>query len=117
AGDRRATVASQSHLVLDTKFFDNEFKQSLLSGLNFLDETTGGVLIDSENFQALNLLRDRYHEQITCAYLDPPYNTGDDGFPYKDNYQHSSWLAMMEDRLQLGRTLLIDVGVLFISIG
>ncbi|MFO1372133.1 MAG: DNA methyltransferase [Candidatus Competibacteraceae bacterium] len=39
-------------------------------------------------------------ERVKCIYIDPPYNTGSDGFPYKDAYAHASWLAMIHDRLQ-----------------
>lgn len=45
-----------------------------------------------KNFQALNLLREKFAEQVKCVYIDPPYNTGGDDFVYKDNYQESSWL-------------------------
>jgi len=77
---------------------------------------TDGLLIEDENFQALNLLQQRYREQVKCIYIDPPYNTGSDGFLYKDRYQHSSWLSMMEDRLRAGREALTEDGVMFASI-
>ena len=44
-------------------------------------------MIHGDNFQALNLLQERYREQVKCVYIDPPYNTGDDGFLYKNAYQ------------------------------
>jgi len=94
-------------LVLDTKHFDEDFKDKLLASTEDLDERTDGLLIESENFQALTLLQERYHEQVKCIYIDPPYNTGGDGFLYRDTYQHSSWLSMMEDRLRLGREMLL----------
>ena len=86
-------------LVLDTKFFDTKFKYSLLSQFENLDEEIDGVLINSENFGALRLLQERYREQIKCIYIDPPYNTGEDGFIYKDGYPDSTWLTCMESRL------------------
>jgi adenine-specific DNA-methyltransferase len=52
----------------------------LLASIGDLDEQTDGLLIESENFQALNLLQERYREQVKCIYIDPPYNTGGDGF-------------------------------------
>jgi adenine-specific DNA-methyltransferase len=53
---------------------------------------------------------------VKCIYIDPPYNTGNDEFLYRDNYQHSSWLAMMEDRLNVSRHLLSQRGFAFVNI-
>ena len=106
-------------LPIDTKHFDEEFKWKLLIALtenNDLDEVLDGVLIKSENWQALNLLLNKYSEKVQTIYIDPPYNTGNDGFLYKDKYQHSSWLTMMENRLKLARKLMKDNGVIFNSI-
>jgi len=58
-----------------------------------------GVLVHGENFQALNLLQARYHGEVKCVHIDPPYNTDTSGFLYKNNYRHSSWLSMMENRI------------------
>ena len=105
-------------LVVDTGLFEPEWALELLSDPAFdnLDEQTDGLLIDSENFQSLNLLQDKFREQIRCIYMDPPYNTGGDGFLYKDTFRHSSWSAMLEDRLKLSNRYLADNGVYFISI-
>ena len=106
-------------LPIDTKYFDEEFKWKLLVALtkeNDLDEILDGVLIKSENWQALNLLLNKYYEKIQTIYIDPPYNTGSDEFLYKDNYQHSSWLTMMENRLRLAKDLLSPKGNIFVSI-
>ena len=106
-------------LPIDTKYFDEEFKWKLLVALtkeNDLDEILDGVLIKSENWQALNLLLKKYYEKVKTIYIDPPYNTGSDEFLYKDNYQHSSWLTMMESRLRLARALMRDDGIIFVSI-
>lgn len=90
------------HLMVDTKFFSEDFKARLYASIPDFDEQCDGVLIHSENFQALNLLRERYHEQVKCIYIDPPYNTGSDGFIYRDNYQHSCWMSMIADRIAQG---------------
>lgn len=105
--------------MVDTSLYPPAYQQQLLTLLTEeidLDEHTDGVLIHSDNFQALNLLQARYREQVKCIYIDPPYNTGNDGFIYKDNYQHSSWLTTMENRLQAAYPLLCQDGVNFISI-
>ncbi len=104
------------YLVVDTRHFDEEFKLKLISSFDNLDEELNGLLVHGENFQALNLLLERYREQVKCIYIDPPYNTGNDEFLYKDNYQHSSWLTMMYDRLILGRKYMQENGAIFISI-
>ncbi|MFO0802816.1 MAG: site-specific DNA-methyltransferase, partial [Gemmataceae bacterium] len=103
---------------VDTRHFPNHFTERLLAELGDLDEKTDGVLFHSENFQALNLMQARYKEQVKCIYIDPPYNTGNDGFAYKDSYQHSSWLTMMFERLATASQLLLDEGGVFhVSIG
>ena len=107
---------SYPHLVVDTALFEPKFQADVLNNLHDLDEKTNGLLIHSDNFQALNLLQERYKEQVKCIYIDPPYNTDGDGFMYKDNYQHSSWLTLMKDRGELSRNLLKDNGVFFFSI-
>lgn len=104
------------YLVLDTKFFDREFKDKLLASFDDLDEATGGLMIKSENWQALNLMQEKYREKVKCIYIDPPYNTGNDEFLYKDNYQHSSWLSMMSDRIGKSREILNDNALFFTSI-
>ena len=110
-------LAANQNLVLDTALFDADFKHRLMASIDDLDERTDGLLIHGDNFHALNLLQEGYREQIKCIYIDPPYNTGNDGFNYRDNYQHSSWLSMMENRLELGRELLGEDGMNFTSIG
>lgn len=91
------------YLVLDTAFFSLSFKHQLQSKMEDVDKSCNGLLINSENYQALNLLQDRYAKSVKCVYIDPPYNTGDDGFAYKDRFQHSSWLSMIYDRLKMGK--------------
>ena len=88
-------------LVLDTAFFDAKFKHQLIASMENVDEQTNGLLINSENFQALELLQEKYRGKIGAVVTDPPYNTGDDDFLYKDNYSDSSWLSMMNDRMSL----------------
>ena len=104
------------YLVLDTKFFNRAFKDRLLASFDDIDEVVGGLMINSENWQALNLMQEKYRERVKCIYIDPPYNTGNDEFIYKDKYQHSSWLTLMENRLDIARELMPNDGAIFISI-
>lgn len=103
-------------LVLDTKFFSAEFKHKLVGSMEKVDEECNGLLINSENFQALELLQEKYRETVKCVYIDPPYNTGsDNSFSYKDNYQHSSWASMMNDRSSLIRNMMSMLSTLWVS--
>jgi adenine-specific DNA-methyltransferase len=111
-----ADIKEHPFLVLDTKFFDQGFKDKLLASFDDLEEATGGLMIKSENWQALNLMQEKYMEKVKCIYIDPPYNTGKDEFIYKDSYQSSSWLSMMGDRIENGKNLLKDTGIFFSSI-
>lgn len=103
------------HLMVDTKHFDRAFTLKLLASIDDLDASVDGVCFHSENFQALQLMQERYREQVKCVYIDPPYNTGGDGFTYKDNYQHSSWAAALFDRVQASHFLLDDTDGCFFS--
>lgn len=86
-------------LVLDTKFFDEDFKETLLSTFDNLDNQTNGLLIHSDNFQALNLLENKYENSIDVIYIDPPYNTVHSEILYKNQFKHSSWLSMISNNL------------------
>ncbi len=106
-------------LPIDTKYFDGEFKWKLLVVLSKnhdLDEILDGVLIKSENFQALNLLLNKYRERVKTIYIDPPFNSKSTEILYKNNYRHSSWLCLMENRLLLSKQFLNNKGVYVIAI-
>ncbi|EJL6781854.1 hypothetical protein NMR91_000696 [Vibrio alginolyticus] len=104
------------YLMVDTTHFDAAFRARLIATIENLDEQCDGLLVNSENFQAMNLLQERYREQVKCIYIDPPYNTGSDGFLYKDTFQHSSWLTFMHERLSLGGSFLSNDGVVVSNI-
>ncbi|MDD5431653.1 MAG: site-specific DNA-methyltransferase [Candidatus Omnitrophica bacterium] len=91
------------------------------------------ILIEGDNYHALTCLNYTHREKIDFIYIDPPYNTGNDGFVYKDKrildrypdgspvpkdnpFRHSYWLSFMKKRLELAKTLLKETGVIFISI-
>lgn len=109
-------LKANEYLVLDTAFFSEEFKEKIIADIANLDENIDGLLIHGDNFQALNLMQEKYKEQVQCVYIDPPYNTDNRDFNYKDNYKHSSWLAMMYERLEKMKTLMNEKGVFFSSI-
>ena len=103
-------------LVLDTKFFDAEFKHKVVESMENVDEECNGLLINSENFQALELLQKKYKYGINSFYFDPPYNAPSSLICYKNNYKDSSWISMMDNRLALSRTLRGERGSYSIAI-
>ena len=109
-------LKSNSHLIVDTRFFDGDFKDRLLATIDPVDAKIDGTLIHSDNFQALQLVRSRMREQVKCVYIDPPYNTASSAIPYKNNYKHSSFASMMFDRIASLHPLLPDNGAIFVSI-
>ena len=92
-------------LIIDTRHFDPDFIGRLLDAVGNMDEQTDGVLFYSENFQALNLMQARFRGQVQCVYIDPPYNAPKSEIAYKNNYKHSSFLSLIEGRLNLSRSL------------
>jgi len=125
-----AFLRDHPFLVVDTANFDDDdfaddnetFRERLLAKIchpdgnpiEDLDDAINGLMVKSENWQALNLLKERYQEQVKCVYIDPPYNTGNDEFLYKDNYMDSSWLSMMENRLEKAQEILHPSGTIAI---
>ena len=86
-------------LVLDTAFFSGEFKYRLITAIDNFDENCNGLLINSENFQAMGLLEKKYEKKIDITYIDPPYNTDATPILYKNDYRDSSWLSLIENRI------------------
>jgi adenine-specific DNA-methyltransferase len=79
------------------------------------EDTTQNVFIEGDNLEVLKLLRDTDADRIKLIYIDPPYNTGNE-FVYPDDISHAEWLSMMYPRLDVGRSLLAENGVMFVSI-
>ena len=98
-------LRANPYFVVDTSLFDRAFVERLLASIDDLDESTDGLLLHSENFQALNLLERRYREQIDTIYIDPPYNSPSTRILYKNDYEHSSWLSLIRDRLGCSSSL------------
>lgn len=102
-------------LVLDTAFFGAEFKQKLLSSIDNLDEQCDGLLINSENFQALQLLQEKYKKGIDCIYIDPPFNLGEKAdYMYRVDYKNSTWCSLLSNRIDLTHELYTEDGYIFV---
>ena len=73
------------------------------------------LLIKGNNLLALSSILKRYEGRVKCIYIDPPYNTGNDSFNYNDNFNHSTWLTFMKNRLILAKQLLGEDGFIFVQ--
>lgn len=78
--------------------------------------TFDNLLIHGDNLLALKSLEQDYAGKVKCVYIDPPYNTGSAFTQYDDGFEHSIWLSLMRDRLEILRSLLSDEGSIWISI-
>ena len=110
-------LIANPYLVVDTRYFLREFTETLLASEEVLASATGldvatdGVLVNSENFQALQLLTPRYSKQIRALYIDPPYNTSGSEIIYKNGYKDSSWLCLAFHRIIIGKSMLKEEGI------
>ncbi len=117
--------------VLERKYSFDE------NGQTGVDNGSENMIIRGDNLEALKALLPRYEGRVKCIYIDPPYNTGNEGWVYNDNVndpkikkwlgevvgkegedltRHDKWLCMMYPRLKLLQKLLVDDGVIFVSL-
>lgn len=100
-------------------FLDESFSKRI----HTTDEQPENWLIEGENYQSLHALLATHRNQVDVIYIDPPYNTGNRDFHYKDHfsdaetaYKHSQWISFMHQRLRMAKELLSEKGAIFISI-
>lgn len=74
------------------------------------------MIIKGNNLLALHTLKTQFRGKVKLIYIDPPYNTGNDSFGYNDNFNRSSWLTFMKNRLEVARELIKDDGAIFVQI-
>ena len=109
--------------LLDAKVFTN-FKRIDKNGEHKLDgfkrDEKGAIkdnlIIKGNNLLALASLKKEFAGKVKLIYIDPPYNTGNDGFKYNDSFNHSSWLVFMKNRLEIAKQLLGKEGSIWINI-
>ena len=77
---------------------------------------TDNLIIKGNNLLALHTLKKEFAGKVKLIYIDPPYNTGNDGFNYNDSFNHSSWLTFMKNRLEVARDLLSNDGSIYVNI-
>ena len=120
--ERIKFLGRNQSLPVDTANFPPEFKDDLLAaftgedGVPGIDDATDGVLIHGENWQALNLMREMYRGRVKCVYIDPPYNSPSSEILYKNDFKHSSWLSMMENRVSSSAPLMAPDGALVCAV-
>ncbi|GAA7740507.1 site-specific DNA-methyltransferase [Helicobacter pylori] len=112
------------HEILHKKEIDTLLKKKALCRFEMhgegdlesaLQDKNTNYLIKGNNLIALHSLKKKFAKQVKCIYIDPPYNTGNDSFNYNDNFNHSSWLVFMKNRLEVAREFLSDDGVIFVQ--
>ncbi|GAA9614944.1 site-specific DNA-methyltransferase [Helicobacter pylori] len=113
------------HEVLHKKEIDTLLKKKALCRFEMhgegdlesaLKDKNTNYLIKGNNLIALHSLKKKFAKQVKCIYIDPPYNTGNDSFNYNDNFNHSSWLVFMKNRLEVAREFLSDDGSIYINL-
>ena len=109
-------LKAHPYLMVDTGLYNSTFKSALLSTIENLDDNIDGVLVHSDNFQALNFLQERYRDGLKGIYIDPPYNTDASPIVYKNGYQHSSWASLFSDRMAIAMPLLKEGGLVCVAI-
>lgn len=124
------------HLDIPYQVLERKYSFDI-AGMHEEDNNSKNKIIHGDNLSALKSLLPQYEGQIKCIYIDPPYNTGNEGWSYNDNVnaphilkwlgevvgkegedlsRHDKWLCMMYPRLRLLQRLLKDDGVIFISV-
>ncbi|MDO4636921.1 MAG: DNA methyltransferase [Lautropia sp.] len=109
-------LMAHRHLMIDTSLFQEPFRAKLLSEIADIESTTSGVVIYGDNFQAINLISEKYKRQINYIYIDPPYNTTDNAFAYKNQYKHSLWASLIYNRISKSYPLISEDGVCVVAI-
>lgn len=93
------------------KKYDSKGEHDLKGKVDFGKEN---LIVKGNNLLALYSLKERFEGKVKLIYIDPPYNTGGDDFGYNDNFNHSTWLTFMKNRLEIAKDFLTDDGVIFV---
>jgi len=102
-------------LPIDTRYF-KDLELEILGLFENLDEALDGWLIKSENYQALNTILPKFNEKVQMIYIDPPFNKEKDAdYFYSVKYKDSSWVTLLENRLQIAKDVLRDTGNIYVK--
>jgi adenine-specific DNA-methyltransferase len=98
-------------LPIDTKYFENDFKFLLLGKLSEkinLEESISGIGLKTDNYHGLNIMYEKFKSKIKTTYIDPPYNSGYSEIIYKNTFKHSSWISLMQNRINLAKEFMAE---------
>ncbi len=110
-------VGKQTRPLLEPRILIEDTEKSYHAAARISDnDIFDNVLIHGDNLLALKALESDYAGKVKCVFIDPPYNTGSAFAHYDDGLEHSIWLGLMRDRLEIIRRLLTDDGSLWITI-
>ena len=111
--------------ILSSDEIDRLFEPKVLTNIKRYSESgveenptitkDDNLIIKGNNLIALHSLKRKYAGKVKLIYIDPPYNTGNDSFGYNDNFNHSTWLTFMKNRLEVAKEFLSDDGVIFVQ--
>lgn len=109
--DRKALV-NWKRFTKDSKKDGEAVKEIKRDKTGLIQEN---LIIKGNNLLALHSLKSEFAGKIKLIYIDPPYNTGNDGFKYNDNFSSSTWLSFMKNRLEIAKDLLSDDGSIYVQ--
>jgi len=129
-GDQKDPTESRNEVfwnkILAPESIDRLLDPKVLTNFKRIQENSDGnlneindddnLVIKGNNLLVLHSLKERYRGKIKLIYIDPPYNIGGDGFNYNDNFNHSTWLVFMKNRLEIAREWLKEDGVIFVQV-
>ncbi|MFA6760169.1 MAG: site-specific DNA-methyltransferase [Sulfuricurvum sp.] len=111
--------------ILKSSEIDRLFEPKVLTNIkryskdkiedNPMMKADDNLIIKGNNLLALHSLKKKFAGKVKLIYIDPPYNTGNDSFNYNDNFNHSTWLTFMKNRLEVAKEFLSDDGVIFVQ--
>ncbi|WP_201261523.1 site-specific DNA-methyltransferase [Metalysinibacillus jejuensis] len=103
-------------VLLDKKILVNakKYDENGVHDIDSFDENDN-LIMKGNNLLALHTLKEKYAGKVKLIYIDPPYNTGNDGFNYNDRFNHSTWLTFIKNRLEVAYSLLGQDGFIFVQ--
>lgn len=111
-----ADLKSAPYWMVDTSLFNAEVAHKLVVSVENIDMNASGLLVNSDNFQGLSLLQAKYRERVSCIYIDPPYNTDASAITYKNGFKDSTWLSLIQTRLDLAKRLMQKDSLISVAI-
>lgn len=103
-------------MMVDTQFFDEEFKFQFLNSSANIEELLSGTCINGDNYHAIRLLNEKFECKFQAMYLDPPYNAEASEILYKNSFKHSSWITFLSTRFDSVHRLLNSNSMVCVTI-